>query len=253
MHRFPFAAGALFGAIRIFATEPTPSAFCFDDHLPGYYAVVRQTATERAKVDKNQSPLVLSTDGLSGVKNGLFIGTAGVYLDKQEAGSVLSRIRKTSPDAYLKFLGNYSNRPNASFDKDCPNCWDFESGGKVLRGRFLAKKGWLLQQSAAADHLLASAKEPAESHLCSYPVASTGWLLREESEEEGCCTETRFKILGFDGAIHDEKSFSIGDGPQYQTIDVVNDSLAGPKVILSSNGKITEEWSIARNKFTKAP
>jgi hypothetical protein len=251
MQRQHIASIALFWATRILAIDHSIPGFCFDEHVPGYYAVIRQTATERSKINRNESPMILSTDGLSGVKSGLFIGTDGVYLDKKDADSVLAETRKSTPDAYIKFLGSYTNQQGISLEKACSNCWCYVEKGKAIHGKFVAKNGWLIQQDGAPDYLLPSQGEPAEDHLCAFLVGSVGWLLLEELEEDECCTKYRFKLLSFRGVIQDGRSFSIGDGPEYNTIQVVADPLAGPSVELLSNGKLTEEWSVVRNKFAR--
>lgn len=238
------------GLFAIAQARPAPG-FCFDDHLPGYYVVVRQTATERTKIDRNESPLVLSTDGLSGVKNGLFIGADGAYLDKREADSVLAETRKSVPDAYLKLLGNYSNTTGASFDKACRNCWLQVQDGKTIRGRFIRKKGWILQQEGAADLVLPVGGDPVEDHLCVFRAGKVGWLVSEWTVTEECCTRHRFRVVSFAGTVLDEKVIEIDDGPTYREVEVQGDSAGGSKIVLMSNGKTTDEWAVVGAKFVK--
>ena len=239
-------------ATSVFAGPDSTSGFRFNDHLPGYYAVITQTSTERAKINRKEAPLILSTDGLSGVKHGLYIGAEGAYLEKKDADSVLAATRRKKPDAYVKHLGNYSNQEGASFEKTCNNCWLFSQAGKTIRGRFLQKKGWLLQQDGAPDYLLKSGEEPAGDDLRIDLLASTGWLLRKDVEEE-CCINHFFQILSYSGKFQDELEITIGDTPDMETVELSLDAKGDPRIVRTSDGNPAETWKINRSKFVKQP
>ena len=252
MSSFQFPGTLLLLATGVFAGADSLSGFRFNDHLPGYFAVITQTSTERSKIDRNKSPLILSTDGLSGVKHGLYIGMEGAYLDKKEADSVLVQTRHKKPDAYVKYLGNYSNQEGATFEKSCNNCWLYSQGGKVIRGRFLPKRGWLLQQDGAPDYLLKNSGEPGEDDLRVLHLASIGWLLQEDVEVE-CCIDHSFQILSFSGKVQDELTVPIGDTPDMETLELSVDSKGAPRIVLTSDGKPSETWKIDDAKFVKLP
>ena len=238
--------------VSAFAGSESNHGFCFGEHLPGYYAVIRKTSTDPSKIGKNDAPLVLSTNGLSGVKNGLFIGVDGAYLDKNGAEKVLVQTRKASPDAYVKFLGSYSNLPGAVPQASCRNGWIHSQQGKVIRGCFLPGKGWLLEQSGTGAYLVESKGEPAEDELCVNLAPTSGWVVSESTSSNECCTDHRFRLVSFEGKLTDETTVSIDDGPTYKTVEILEDSAGGPRVVVTSNGKIETEWFVSGSKFTKS-
>lgn len=226
--------------------------FCFAEHPSGYHAVIRQTETDSQKIDREKSPYMLRTDGFSGVKSGLYVGTAGVYLSKKEAEARLREVKLEKSDAYVRALGSYTNVAGEAFPSGCKNCWSYGENGLVLRGEFLPGKGWLLSQKGGTL-LLPSVGEPMESGLCADVVPGVGWLLSEENSGNEAFTKYSFKLLSFSSKIVDEKTFSFGDGPEYDEVRVVEGADGEPLILWMKNGSTHEEWGVSANKFVKKP
>lgn len=92
-----------------------------------------------------------------------------------------------------------------------------------------------------------------ESGLCADVVPGVGWLLSEENSGSEAFTKYSFKLLSFSSKIVDEKTFSFGDGPEYDEVRVVEGADGEPLILWMKNGSTHEEWGVSANKFVKKP